>query len=41
MNGRCLLTPDRPTGRVRVVEFPDPYPIRPRKIVEIEDLDGR
>jgi hypothetical protein len=29
----------RPTGRVRVVEYPDPYPIRLSKIVKIEDLD--
>jgi hypothetical protein len=29
----------RPTGRVRVVEYPDPYPIRTSKIVKIEELD--
>jgi hypothetical protein len=29
----------RPTGRVRVVEYPDPYPIRSSKIVKVEDLD--
>ena len=29
----------RPTGRVRVVEYPDPYPIRLSKIVKVEDLD--
>jgi hypothetical protein len=29
----------RPTGRVRVVEYPDPYPIRSSKIVKLEDLD--
>jgi hypothetical protein len=28
----------RPTGRVRVVEYPDPYPIRHTKIVKLEDL---
>jgi hypothetical protein len=30
----------RPTGRVRVVDYPDPYPIRTTKIVTIEDLGG-
>jgi hypothetical protein len=30
----------RPTGRVRVVEFPDPYPMRATKIVTVQDLDG-
>jgi hypothetical protein len=30
----------RPIGRVRVVEYPDPYPIRTTKIVTIKDLDG-
>jgi hypothetical protein len=30
----------RPTGRVRVVDYPDPYPIRVTKIVTVEDLDG-
>jgi hypothetical protein len=29
----------RPTGRVRVVEYPDPYPIRSSKIVKLEELD--
>jgi len=29
----------RPTGRVRVVEYPDPYPIRSSKIVKVEELD--
>jgi hypothetical protein len=29
----------RPTGRVRVVVYPDPYPIRSSKIVKVEDLD--
>jgi hypothetical protein len=28
----------RPTGRVSVVEYPDPYPIRSSKIVKLEDL---
>jgi hypothetical protein len=28
----------RPTGRVRVVEYPDPYPIRSSKIVKQEEL---
>jgi hypothetical protein len=31
----------RPTGRVRVVDYPDPYPIRATKIVTLEDLDGQ
>jgi hypothetical protein len=30
----------RPTGRVRVVDYPDPYPIRSTKIVTVEDFDG-
>ncbi len=30
----------RPTGRVRVVEFPDPYPIRASKIVTVVELNG-
>jgi hypothetical protein len=30
----------RPTGRVRVVDYPDPYPIRSSKIVKIEELGG-
>jgi hypothetical protein len=30
----------RPTGRVRVVDYPDPYPIRATKIVTVQDLDG-
>jgi hypothetical protein len=29
----------RPTGRVRVVEYPDPYPVRDTKIVKVEVLD--
>jgi hypothetical protein len=28
----------RPTGRVRVVEYADPYPIRDTKVVTVEDL---
>jgi hypothetical protein len=28
----------RPTGRVRVVDYPDPYPIRSTKIITVEDL---
>ena len=31
----------RPAGRVRVVDYPDPYPLRSTKIVRVEDLDGR
>ena len=27
----------RPTGRVRVVEYPDPYPIRASKVVKVEE----
>lgn len=30
----------RPTGRVRVVEYPDPYPVRSTKVVSIEELNG-
>jgi hypothetical protein len=30
----------RPTGRVRVVDFPDPYPTRSTKIVRVVELDG-
>lgn len=30
----------RPTGRVRVVEYPNPYPIRAAKTVTVMDLDG-
>jgi len=30
----------RPTGHVRVVEYPDPYPIRLSKIVKVEELNG-
>jgi hypothetical protein len=30
----------RPNGRVRVVEYPDPYPMRASKIVKVEELDG-
>ena len=28
----------RPTGRVRVVEYADPYPIRDTKIIRVEEL---
>jgi hypothetical protein len=28
-----------PTGRIRIVEYPDPYPIRSSKIVKVEELD--
>jgi hypothetical protein len=30
----------QPTGTVRVVEYPDPYPIRNTKIVKVEELGG-
>jgi hypothetical protein len=30
----------RPTGRVRVVDYPDPYPIRSTKVITVQDLDG-
>ena len=30
----------RPSGLVRVVDYPDPYPIRSTKIVTLEDLSG-
>ncbi len=30
----------RPTGRVRVVEFPDPYPIRTTKVVTVVEMNG-
>jgi hypothetical protein len=30
----------RPTGRVRVVDYPDPYPDRSSKVVTVEFLDG-
>jgi hypothetical protein len=30
----------RPTGRVRLVDYPDPYPLRSTKVVRVEDLDG-
>jgi hypothetical protein len=29
-----------PTGRVRVVDYPDPYPLRSTKVISVEDLDG-
>jgi hypothetical protein len=28
----------RPTGKVRVVEYPDPYPIRSSKVVKVEEM---
>lgn len=28
----------RPTGRVRVVDYPDPYPNRSSKVITIEDF---
>ena len=31
----------RPTGRVRVVDYPDPYPIRATKVVTVQDFDGQ
>lgn len=30
----------RPTGLVRVVDYPDPYPVRATKVIRVEDLDG-
>ncbi len=30
-----------PTGKVRVVDYPDPYPTRATKIVTVEELDSR
>jgi hypothetical protein len=30
----------RPTGRVRIVDYPDPYPIRKTKVVTVTVLDG-
>jgi hypothetical protein len=30
----------RPTGRVRVVDYPDPYPLRATKVVRVEELGG-
>ncbi len=30
----------RPTGQVRVVEYPDPYPVRVSKVVRVEELNG-
>ena len=30
-----------PTGRVRVVDYPDPYPTRATKVVTVEELDSR
>jgi len=39
---RDVITQGRfsPTGRVRVVEYPDPYPVRASKIVRVEDIGG-
>ena len=34
-NGRFL-----PVGRVRVVDYPDPYPDRSSKVVTVEEHDG-
>jgi hypothetical protein len=31
----------QPTGRVRVVEYPDPYPMRASKIVKVEEFNGK
>jgi hypothetical protein len=31
----------QPTGRVRVVEYPFPYPDRSAKIVSVEELGGQ
>jgi len=31
----------RPTGFIRVVDYPDPYPIRATKIVRVEYLNGQ
>ena len=31
----------QPTGRVRVVQYPDPYPVRASKIVAVEELNGK
>ena len=31
----------RPSGSIRIVDYPDPYPIRITKIVTVENLDGR
>jgi hypothetical protein len=31
----------RPSGRIRVVDYPDPYPIRATKVVSVEVLDGQ
>jgi len=30
-----------PKGRIRVVDYPDPYPIRTTKIISVEDLDDQ
>ena len=31
----------QPTGQVRVVDYPDPYPLRANKIVTVEDFGGQ
>jgi hypothetical protein len=31
----------RPTGRGRLVEYPDPYPVRSTKVVRLVELNGR
>jgi hypothetical protein len=40
---RLVINDDRyrPTGLIRVVDYPDPYPNRTSKIVTVEDLDGQ
>ncbi|HVA05757.1 MAG TPA: hypothetical protein VNG12_03345 [Acidimicrobiales bacterium] len=30
----------RPTGRIRIVDYPDPYPLRATKIATVVDMDG-
>lgn len=30
----------RPVGRIRVVDYPDPYPDRSRKVITVEEHDG-
>jgi hypothetical protein len=39
---RLVINDDRyrPTGLIRVVDYPDPYPNRKSKIVTVEDRDG-
>ena len=40
---RLVINDDRyrPTGLIRVVDYPDPYPHRTSKIVTVENLDGQ